>query len=233
MKLPWVSKSVLIFFIAFDLFVLGLHLALVDHTHLGAFVDIHKEGNFPTWYSSLKFTLVSVLAFSCFYLERQPETDVKPWGWVIVGFVMLAMSLDETGQFHEMSIHWFFSTDNGKNLALYFNAQKGAMSLLWVVVFSPFLITILGGLIYFYNNRLEGKAVLLFGALGAIALLAGAAGMEYYEAKLLISENVFNDDFLGTYKIFSAVEEMLENFASSLLAWVHYAYVVRLVNISK
>jgi hypothetical protein len=221
------SKSVLIFFVAFDLFALGLHLALVDHPYLGAFVDIHKEGNFPTWYSSLKFTIVSGMALFCYYLERQSKiVGNSSWGWIVVGCVMLGMSLDETGQLHETLIHWFFSTDNGKNLALYFNAQKGAVSLLWVVVFSPILITILGGLIYFYNNRLKEKRVLLIGAFGAIALLAGAAVMEYYEAKLLISENVFDDSFLGTYKIFSAIEEMLENFSSSLLVWIHYSYVM-------
>jgi len=225
------SKSVLIFFVALDLFTLGLHLALADHAYLGAFVDIHKEGNFPTWYSSLKFTIVSGAAFFCYYLERESKiVGNNSWGWLVVGFVMLSMSLDETGQLHETLIHWFFSTDNGKNLALYFNAQKGAVNLLWVVVFSPLLIMILGGLIYFYNNRLKEKSVLLIGAFGAISLLAGAAIMEYYEAKLLISENIFDDSFLGTYKIFSAIEEMLENFSSTLLVWIHYAYVLRLIN---
>ncbi len=225
------SKSVLIFFIAFDLFTLGLHLVLADHAYLGTFVDIHKEGNFPTWYSSLKFTIVSGVAFFCYYLERQSKVvSNSSWGWIVVGCVMLSMSLDETGQLHETLIHWFFSTDSGKNLALYFNAQKGAFSLLWVVVFSPFLIAILGGLIYFYNNRLKGKRVLLLGAFGAIFLLTAAAVMEYYEAKLLISENVFDDSFLGVYKTFSAIEEMLENFASSMLVWIHYSYVMWFAN---
>jgi hypothetical protein len=103
------SKSVLIFFVAFDLFALGLHLALVDHAYLGAFVDIHKEGNFPTWYSSLKFTIVSGVAFFCYYLERQSKVvGNSSWGWIVVGCVMLGMSLDETGQLHETLIHWFF-----------------------------------------------------------------------------------------------------------------------------
>ncbi len=225
------SKSVLVFLILFDLFILGLHLALVDHAHLGAFVDIHKEGNFPTWYSSLKFTIVSGLAFFCYYLERQSESaSKKPWGWLVVCGVTLAMSLDETGQLHETLIHWFFSTERGQNLALYFNAQKGAVSLLWVVVFSPFLITILGGLIYFYNNRFSEGGSLLLGAMGAVALLTGAAALEFYEAKLLISENVFEDSFLKTYKIFSGIEETLENFASTLFVWVHYTYAFRLKN---
>ena len=71
--------------------------------------------------------------------------------------------------------------------------------------------------VVFYNNRLKENRVLLIGALGAIALLAGAAVMEYYEAKLLISENIFDDSFLGTYKTFSVIKEILENFSSNLL----------------
>lgn len=220
------ARSVLIFFISFDLFILGLHLGLNSHPHLGAFVDIHKEGNLPTWYSSLKFTIVSGLAVFCYFMERR-SGFLNPWGWLIVFGITLAMSLDETGQLHETLIHWFFTTESGNRLAIFFNAQKGAVSLLWVVVFSPFLITVLGGLIYFYINRLSGRGVLLLGALGAVVLLAAAASMEYYEAKLLISENIFKDSFLDTYKIFSAIEETLENFASTLLVWVHYAYAFR------
>jgi hypothetical protein len=70
-----------------------------------------------------------------------------------------------------------------------------------VVVFSPILLGVMGGLIYIYNNRLEGKSI-------------------------------FDGGFVGTYKLYSAVEEMLANFASSLLVWVHYSYVSRLMKMA-
>ncbi|MBF0370949.1 MAG: hypothetical protein HQL52_15985 [Magnetococcales bacterium] len=220
-----------------DLFVLGLHLLLGDHPQLGSLVHLDKEGNLPTWYSSLKFTLAAVAALACYFLERAARIDsvpdsslppirprLSPIPWLLVALLMLGLSADETAQIHETTVHWFMESPAGDNLRQAFEVVRAGGVLLWGVLLSPLLVVIGGWLLRFYWQRFRGHLWLFGGGFLAVGLLGLALALETREAGLVGVGGHLTAASLRNYQWLTGVEEMAELLAASLITGVHVAY---------
>jgi hypothetical protein len=88
--------------------VLLLLSAISDVAYLGwgrlgrpqAALDLDREGNVPTWWSSFQ---VGLLALLCFHLSRRDRgrRGGRPVAWLLCGAALLYVSVDEVAQLHE------------------------------------------------------------------------------------------------------------------------------------
>ena len=199
-----------------------LHLLFSTDPEMGSFFNLAHEENLPTWYSSFQFLLVSVAAVFCYAVEKtvSPLKTVG-WGWLVVALCMLGLAIDETLQIHEALIDQVMSGKAGNNLRHFFGATQDTDSLLWTVVFAPVMILAATGLIVFYYSRLRYNRLLFRLSLLPLGLFVLSAGLEFMEAKTLIS---LAQDPMVRYRQFTFIEEMAELVASSLFVWIHYQY---------
>jgi hypothetical protein len=95
---------VIVAFFALDAIVAALYL--VAHATgpwprgVSQFFDLNREGNLPTWFSSMQWLCVAALlgAFA-WRLVRRAESGGRPL--LALAFLFLCMSLDEVAQIHE------------------------------------------------------------------------------------------------------------------------------------
>jgi drug/metabolite transporter (DMT)-like permease len=223
-------RTLLVTLLAADLVILLLHVLLSRHPYLGTVFDLDAEGNVPTWYSSFKFTLAAGAAVLC---RRAEDAAARParrrysWGWLLIGALMLAMSIDETGQLHEALTNWLMASPLGANLRATFEASKESGTMLWGVVFAPFLLLAALACLVFYYSRFKRLPWLMAGYGVAVALLATSLTLETKEAELLGAPGFVSSARLGLYRIDIAFEEMAEVLAGTAFVVVHYAYAVR------
>lgn len=103
---PSVSTTFLVLAaIAFFFFIATVAITAVDEpsTFLARF-DTGNEANAPTWYSSLLWTGAGGLALAIGAAGRR-LSDAQAPRWTLIGIGCLLLSLDETGQLHEESVH--------------------------------------------------------------------------------------------------------------------------------
>ncbi|PIR00583.1 MAG: hypothetical protein COV66_05960 [Nitrospinae bacterium CG11_big_fil_rev_8_21_14_0_20_45_15] len=218
---PIEPKKILIGFICADFFILALYLLFANHPLLGERVDLGQEGNLPTWYSSFKFTLAAIAALHCYFQGKQTPYNR---GWLLVTGLMLLMSIDETGQFHETATRWLMESSGGNNLRDYFLVSKEGGALLWTLIFSPIILLVGGALSVFYYLQFRAHPHLFVAGLVLVGLFALAAGLETMQAKILGAENYLDASSWSQFKIFSTLEEMAELLGATLLLWIHYSF---------
>ncbi len=223
---PIEPKKLLIGFICSDFVILGLYLLFANHPMLGERVDLGQEGNLPTWYSSFKFTLAAIAALHCYFQGKQTQQAYYR-GWLLVTGLMILMSMDETGQFHETATRWLMESSGGSNLRDYFVVSREGGALLWTLIFSPIIIFIGGALGIFYYLQFRAHPRLLVAALVLVGLFALAAGLETMQAKILGAENYLDTSSWNQFKLFSAIEEMAELLGTTLLLWIHFSFTYK------
>lgn len=215
-------RRVLFVLLLIDAGMGALHLLFSMDPEWGSFFNLAHEENLPTRYSSFQFLLVSGAAVFCYVVEKTitPQKKVG-WGWLMVALCILGLAIDETIQIHEALIDQVMSGKAGNNLRHFFGATRDTDSLLWTVVFASVMILAATGLIVFYYSRLRYNRLLFRLFLLPLGLLAMSAGMEFIEAKILISSA---EDPMARYRQFTFIEEMAELVAASLFVWIHYQY---------
>lgn len=134
------------------------------------------ENVLAAWYSSMMLLAVAAGAFLAFAADTRETRSPFRWGWVLVGFVFVALSLDEIGSYHERI---------GMVTAL---SPSGDRAVGWVWVFAvPIVVvaTFLLGFAWLHVRRAPGAfwwmaaGVLLFAAdplfeMAEMALFHGA-----------------------------------------------------------
>src|SRR5215217_4938694 len=76
------------------------YLADLPDTMMPVFLDLKREGNLPTWYSSIQWFCVATL-LGIFAQRNFRLSESKSWLLVILPLVFLAFSLDESARIHE------------------------------------------------------------------------------------------------------------------------------------
>jgi drug/metabolite transporter (DMT)-like permease len=227
---PIPVRTLIAALVACDLLVFAGHMLFSGHAYLGTFFDLDLEGNLPTWYSSFQFILAGAAALLCYHAEEEaagPGGRRGSWAWLLVAALMLGMSLDETGQLHEALTNWLMSSHTGENLRAAQGVSKDAGTLLWGVVFGPFLALLALAMFFFYFTRLKGQPWLLGVYLLAVALLTTKLVLETKEAKLLSAPGMLSAGRWSQYRVDITVEQMAQVFGTSAFVIVHYAYGLR------
>jgi len=106
-------------FLAQIAFVFGLvamhHFPRGLSNSLYQIFNLDREGNFPSWYSSVLLFSVCLASltihFSNLHLKNANPIAVRPlatpsWFWTVFGFFYAFLSLDEATAIHEMSRYW-------------------------------------------------------------------------------------------------------------------------------
>jgi hypothetical protein len=124
------------------------------------FLDLDQEGNLPSWYSAMLWTLAALLAF-CASAQRQKTARARN-RWTALGALYLFLSMDELSAFHEMLgialrrvqafVSWFHYAWLAYGLA--FTAVVAAY-------FAPFVLRLPR---YVLGCILTAAAIYLFGA---------------------------------------------------------------------
>ena len=222
-------RDLIVALVACDLLLLAGHLLFSGHPFLGNFFDLDLEGNLPTWYSSFKFILAAAAALMGYHAETEAQGEgVRrgAWVWLLIAALMLGMSLDETGQLHEALTNWLMSSHTGENLRVAQGVSKDAGTLLWGVVFGPFLALLALAMFFFYFSRFKAQPWLMAGYVLAVALLATKLVLETKEAKLLSVPGMLSADRWSRYRVSIAVELMAQVLGTSAFVIVHYAYAL-------
>ena len=220
---PFLSPGkVLVILLLIDVGIGVLHLVFSSDPELGSFFNLAHEENLPTLYSSFQFLLVASAGYFCYVVEKCGKESFS-YGWLLVALCMLGLAIDEVFQIHEALITKIMAGQAGENLRQFFGVTKDTGALLWTVVFGPLMILAGIGLMIFYHSRFQSNRRLYKLAIIPICLLALSAVLEFMEAKVLSS---FADDSMVRYGQLIFVEEMAENFAASILVWIHYQYGV-------
>jgi hypothetical protein len=187
------------------------------HSHFGLFgersleqsinlFNMDREGNIPTLFSSL-------LIFLCFIIihligKSMKESKQPSYGWFLMGWIFLFLSLDEGAQIHELLISVVRSRMETTGI-FYFAWMIPYLLLLalFVIVFIPFL------------KRLPGETRNLFILSGAI-FIAGAVGMEMLGG--LRAETYGEDIYYGWIATSEETLEMvgMATFCFSLLRFI-------------
>jgi hypothetical protein len=185
-----------------DLLVLLAYLTDVLLGHpvgvLSTFVDLDREQNLPTWWSSAKLFLIALVFGTTFVLRYRSD---GPRAWLLAAAALLAagLSLDETGLLHERL--GTVILPHGQREGTMFE-QGGP----WVMVLVPGALVATVGLWQFglgrYLRAAPGAATLLLAGFGL--LVAGAAGVEllrvqsvgswWHPAQVLVEEGL---EFVG------------------------------------
>ena len=219
--------GILLGLLAIDLVIYLGHVALAEHPYLGALVDLDKEANLPTWYSSMKLALAAAAAVYCYCAEAAWGNAERPRlraAWLLVAAFMLALSADETSQIHETMTDWLMTSPAGENFRAAFGASEASDSMLWVIVFSPLMVLAATALVLFYVQRFKASRWLIAGGLGAVLLLAASAFLETREAAIAGTQGLLTEERWQLYLAYVTLEEMAEQVAITLLVSVHYAY---------
>jgi hypothetical protein len=154
---------------------------------------LNREANVPTWFSS-SILLLSALLLGSIAMS-QHSLEARIWRhWMLLAFVFLFLSMDETAQIHEMLVR---PTRHllGLGGPLYFAwiVPVGASLILFVAVYARFL------------SGLPFKTRRLF-LLSGILYVAGALGLESIGS--LIFTQVGGD--CTAYEMATVTEEFLE-----------------------
>lgn len=165
----------------------GALMGLVDR--VGYLFDLNREGNLPTWFSTVQLLLVALSVRTVGRGAREAGEWALPWNGLAVLFVYL--SLDEATDLH---FYWGVGLSAPESAAdlyawlvpgIVLSASVGLAYLRWVLSRAP-------------------RVRVHFIAAGAVYVL-GAIGFEYV-GSLVVDETFFNLPYL----VASTIEEVLE-----------------------
>jgi hypothetical protein len=179
------------------------------------FLDLDREGNLPTWYSSIKWCCVAVL-LGIFTHRNFNPTQRKSWLLMLLPLMFLLLSLDEVAEIHERLCRKsdiFFPGASRENTLL---SETG----IWMLVIGvPFLALFVGLMLSIgaYFRRAPGALIKMF--LGMAISVAGAIGVE------TLTNFVAPNSVYEVFQVFS--EELCEMLGSTIVLWGSYELLDR------
>lgn len=170
---------ILIFFIIDVALVMAYsfnYLADRPYRWVTRFLDLNRESNLPTWYSSMQWFCVAAL-LGLFAQRNFSPAQRKSWFLMILPWLFLALSLDEVALIHESLGHASDSLLPGASRTGTVFSRTG----IWMFVIGmPFLAFFVGLILSIrtYFQRAPGALVKIL--LGMAIMLGGAIGIEIF-----------------------------------------------------
>ncbi len=147
-------------------------------------LNLTKEVNLATWYSSALLFLAALVAFANSRITP-PSVHLKKWyrpGWLGLSLVCLGLSADETSQLHEMLGRWY-SQNFGPILGLT-SGIGGRPAYAWLLVYSPAIVAAAVGMFLFFRSCFARSRVSLRTAYAGLTCWVGSIAFEYVESQM-------------------------------------------------
>lgn len=150
-------------------------LAVADRwPGLARLVDVGKEQNIPTWFSSAVLAMAAVASFRCAD-SAQPDRRA----WVVLGLGLLFMSCDEVAMIHEMVSS---AANRWVRQAPALDALRPALSnikAMWVLAVAPLVLLWVGWIGYALRSwATHRRAAAMLIVVGAVLFFGGSMGIE-------------------------------------------------------
>lgn len=170
-------------------------------------VDLDREANLPTWYSSGQLLVLGLL-LGVFAVIRTNRRAIRSWPLFALPALCLALSLDEVAQIHE----WL-----GRKSDVFFATGTRQGSLvprtgIWMFLLGPPFLIVVALLWRAFSSSLRGRErVVRLYLVGFFVYAASALGIE-------ILANVVSPDGLAAV-VQVVCEEVGEMLGVTLLVW--------------
>lgn len=180
-------------------------------------INLDEEGNLAAWYSSAKLLALAVFCAWLWREERRQRLGRLAVLWLVVGWIFLGLSMDETASLHERLARAVMKeTRVGLDIretVLAGDAARDAFA--WVLLLSPFIAaTVALFAIVLYGRLFRARAGFLPALLG-LACFVTAVGLEatiYFAPPL----REWGPAHLAAYQEGIQVEEAAELLGSTL-----------------
>jgi len=195
------------FFLTLVYLVFGFYTRfnpLFGETVLFRLFDVGHEMNFPTFFSSFVFILLSYLSLFLGIKEKGFGCRFKNWfPWFFLSFLFLFLSLDEFFQIHE----------NLTYITQSFIPTKDFLSFAWVLPYGTMVVLLVFYLLpFFFRIKRKQRNILFF---GAFIYLLGALGFEMISAHYYEIGGPWHKGFIRA----SSIEEILEITGLCIALW--------------
>lgn len=196
---------------------LGYHNVLPRFGLITAFLNVDKEGNLPTWFSSVILLGSAYVVWGIYRTVRESGGRYR-WHWGALAVVFTFLSMDEVAEVHEMA-----------SRAGLVNAGT-ASYLSWIVVASPFVLAFVVSYFRFLLHLPARIRTLV--ACGGVLYIGGAVVLEIMGA--LLGRDLTTILPAGKpyfrYLLFASAEEALEMIGAILFL---YAMTLHLANLQR
>lgn len=219
-----------IFFLIFDAIVYSFSQSLPRQFR--ELVDITKESNLPTWFSSTQLLFVGLCAYFVGNFKRRQGEQKKALGWFVIAVFFAYMGIDDTSQLHERVSTVIAEVVNQSSAdILLINAIKRFPSYYWLIILLP----IFGGfglfMLIFLSHEFELKrATQLFR--GGILFYVVAVGLDYFDGiygsyDVVVAHTPLTLD--GARHLVRAAEEFVEMVGASfiLVAFLQHWHAIQ------
>ncbi|MBF0186620.1 MAG: hypothetical protein HQL50_01710 [Magnetococcales bacterium] len=144
-------------------------------------IDITREGNIPTWFSSLLFLFCALVAFQIRLEDRLHQQSVERSAWLLIGLFFLFLSMDDASRFHERVGQVVGDILKEQGEATFITSMVSAFpSWNWQIVVLPFFILIAVIMVLFLIRSFQSKS-LLFLFLAGLGLFTQAIILDYVD----------------------------------------------------
>lgn len=185
---------------------LGIHNLLPYFGRLTGFVNVDKEANIPTWFSTMLLAGSAYVVWGIYRHVRDKGGRYR-WHWAVLCAVFVALSMDELGHMHEMAGRFGLA---GHGSTAYLS---------WVVAVVPFVLVFAVSYLRFLLHL--PKAVRRLVAWSGVLYVGGAAGLEV--AGALLGRDLTVQLAPGKpyfhYLLFASAEEALEMIGAVLFLY--------------
>lgn len=166
--------------------------------------DFNLEYNIPTWFSVIILFFAAMLLFLIYLYEKVNKSKYAVY-WIVLGFIFIFLSIDESVGFHE---------EIAKLLRPKLGEQaSGFLYWAWVIPYGIFVI-VAGVFFLRFVLGLPVRTRNLFILSGAMYIL-GALGLEFVEGYLYVHyglDHIYN-------RILYCIEELLE--MGGIIVFIH------------
>ena len=209
-RIPIVIQIIFLIDIAFGVVYFANYLAGSPLGILDGLIDLDREGNLPTVYSSINWfcaaTLFAIFAFTNF--ERKKR---KTWPLMLLPLLFISFSIDEVSQIHEkLGARSDFFLEGGSRNNTVFSYTGIWMFIIGIPFIILFIILIRSILDYF---RATPRALSMI-ILGMGIMLTGAIGIE------ILSNFVIAGSIHNVIQVLA--EEMCELIGATIVIWGGY-----------
>jgi len=147
-------------------------------------LNLEKEVNLATWYSSALLFMAGLVAFANSRLTL-PDIGAAHWyrlGWLGISFVCVWLAADETSQFHENLGRWYtqsFGTIPGLT-----EGQEAKPVYAWLLLLLPAILATAVGMFLFFRLCFARYRVSWRTAHAGLLCWVGAIVAEYAESQM-------------------------------------------------